>query len=211
MKRYCLLTVAILPLLSGCLGSAPPVPQDHYYRLMVPGPARALAKPVFPGVMSVELLQADGLLRERPLLYSRRGAPHELQQYNYRYWTDAPPRMLQVQLVEYLRRSGLADEVVTPDMRVRADYQISGNAKRLEWSLDGDAARVTVEIELALIRLSDNKLILVDNFTAHEAASDEAIEGSVVALNRATGRVLDRFLKRAINAGSKAELADGTQ
>lgn len=208
MKCYRLLSLATALLLSGCLASAPPVPRDHYYRLLLPEPARTVEKPVFPGVMSVEMLQADGLLRERPLLYSRSGTPHEIQQYNYRYWTDAPPRMLQVQIVEYLRRSGLANVVVTPDMRVRADYQVTGNAKRLEWQLDGGPAKVTVEIELALTRLSDNRLILVDSFTAEEAASDDAIEDSVVALNRAAGRLLDRFLELAIQAAGKAELAD---
>ena len=208
MKRYCPLAISMALLLTGCLASAPPVPQDHYYRLMLQTPARKVTEPVFPGVLSVEMLQADGLLRERPLLYSRSGTPHELQQYNYRYWTDAPPRMLQVQIVEYLRRSGLASVVVTPNMRVPADYQISGNAKRFEWLVGDGPTKVTVEIELALTRLSDSRLILVDSFTAEEAATDNAIEDSVVALNRATGRILDRFFERAIQAASKAELAD---
>ncbi len=93
MKR--LLTLLLLaPALAGCLGSAPQVPRDHYYRLLVPTPPAQTAEAAFPGVMTVELLQADGLLRERPLLYSESGQSHELQQHNYHYWNDAPPRML---------------------------------------------------------------------------------------------------------------------
>ncbi|HMA15854.1 MAG TPA: hypothetical protein VKP12_13775, partial [Kiloniellaceae bacterium] len=37
--RPILTTLLIAPLLAGCLGSAPPVPRDHYYRLLVPMPA----------------------------------------------------------------------------------------------------------------------------------------------------------------------------
>ena len=116
MKRL-LILAALGPLLAGCLGSAPPVPRDHYYRLGVHGPETGRTEAPFPGVMQVDQLQADGLLRERPLLYSRSGASHEVQQHNYHYWTDAPPLMLHDQLVTYLRRSNAARSVVTPDMR----------------------------------------------------------------------------------------------
>ena len=193
MKR-CLPLFLIAPLLAGCLGSAPPVPRDHYYRLLVPTPVQATGSPLLPGVMTVELLQADGLLRERPLLYSQSGQSHELQQHNYHYWNDAPPRMLQDQMVAYLRRSGAARLVVSPDMRVRADYQVSGKAKRLERLLGGGPPRVFVEIELALLRVSDETLLVVDSYSAEEPAEDESVEAAIVALNRATARVFERFL-----------------
>ncbi|WP_299626399.1 ABC-type transport auxiliary lipoprotein family protein [Pelagibius sp.] len=193
MKR-CLPLFLVAPLLAGCLGSAPPVPRDHYYRLLVPTPAQSAEASLLPGVMTVELLQADGLLRERPLLYSESGESYELQQHNYHYWTDAPPRMLQDQMVAYLRRSGVARLVVSPDMRVRADYQVSGKAKRLERLLGGGPPRVFVEIELALLRVSDETLLVVDSYGAEEPAEDESVEAAIVALNRATARVFERFL-----------------
>ncbi len=120
MKRL-LIPFLTVPLLVGCLGSVPPVPRDHYYRLLVPGPAKSSTKIVFPGVIAVDILQADGLLRERPLLFSESGSSHEVQQHNYHYWTDTPPRMLQDQIIGYLRRSGIARAVVTPDMRIRVE------------------------------------------------------------------------------------------
>jgi ABC-type uncharacterized transport system auxiliary subunit len=205
MKRV-LLSVLAAPLLAGCLGAAPPVPRDHYYRLLVEAPAAASVQPVLSGVLSVELLQADGLLRERPLLYSESGSSHEVQQHDYHYWTDAPPRMLQDQMVAWLRRSGIATAVVTPDMRIRAHYQITGKVKRLERLLGGGPPRVFVEIELALVRLTDNRLVLVDSFSEEAAVADDSVTAGIVALNRATGRVFERFLARAVAAAS--QLAD---
>jgi uncharacterized lipoprotein YmbA len=164
---------------------------------LVSSPVDISAKGRLAGVMRVELLQADGLLRERPLLYSESGASHEVQQHNYHYWTDAPPRMLQDQLVAYLRQSNIARSVVTPDMRVRADYQISGKVKRLERLLGGGPPRVFVELELALVRLSDNTLLLVDNFSDQEEEAGKGVGAAIIALNKATGRVFDRFLNKA--------------
>jgi cholesterol transport system auxiliary component len=199
-RLYALALIA--PLLAGCMGSAPPVPRDHYYRLLVPGPAETRADTPFPGVMSVEPLKADGLLRERPLLFSESGASYEVQQHDYHYWTDTPPRMLQDQMVSYLRRSGIAGSVVTPDMRIRPDYQVSGKAKRMERLLGGGPPRVYVEIELALVRLADGALVMVDSFAEEEPVSDDSVDASVRALNRATRRVFDRFLTEAVSSAS---------
>lgn len=196
MKKF-LLSILFVPFLTGCLGSAPPVPRDHYYRLLVSVPAQKNPDARYSGVMRVELFQADGLLRERPLLYSESGASHEVQQHDYHYWTDAPPRMLQEQLVAYLRRSGIANSVVTPDLRVRADYQVSGKIKRLERLLGGGPPRVFVEMELAMVRLSDNSLVLIDSFTEEEPDSGDSVESAIVALNQATSRLFDRFVVKA--------------
>jgi ABC-type uncharacterized transport system auxiliary subunit len=203
MKRILPLLV-LAPLLAGCLGSAPPVPRDHYYRLLVPTPQESDGATLLPGVMMVELLQADGLLRERPLLYSQSGQSYELQQHNYHYWNDAPPRMLQDQMVAYLRRSGVAGLVVTPDMRLRADYQVSGKARRLERLLGGGPPRVFVEIELALLRLSDERVLVVDTFTAEQPAGDDSVDAAIVALNRATAEIFDRFLSQIRLAAQQA-------
>lgn len=195
--------ILFVPLLAGCLGSAPPVPRDHYYRLLVPTPQQSAGAVPLPGIMVVDLPQADGLLRERPLLYSESGESYELQQHHYHYWNDAPPRMLQDQMVTYLRRSGVSGQVVTPDMRIRADYQVSGKVRRLERLLGGGPPRVFVEIELALMRLSDEKVLVVETFSAEEPAGDESVDAAIVALNRATAEIFDRFLGQIRNAAGQ--------
>ena len=184
---------AVLLLVGGCLGSAPPVPRDHYYRVLVSAPARS-ALPLLPGVLVVAPLEADGLLHERPLLYSASGQPVEMQQHDYHYWIDPPPRMLQAQLVDYLRSSGLAATVVTPDLRVKADYEVSGRIKRLERLLGGGPPRVVAELELALVATASKRLILVQTYTAEVPSADDSVGASIAALNLALGRIFERFL-----------------
>jgi ABC-type uncharacterized transport system auxiliary subunit len=198
-----LLPFALALMLAGCFGSAPPVPRDHYYRLLVPGPAESRTEAPFRGVMMVDELRADGLLRERPLLYSASGASHEVQQHEYHFWSDAPPRMLQDQMVGFLRRGGIATTVVTPEMRVRADYEVSGKVKRMERLLAGGPPRVVVEVELALTRVSDGALVMVDSFTGEEDAEGGGVAASVLAINRATRRIFEKFLARAMLAAHR--------
>lgn len=202
MKRF-LPTLLLTSLLAGCFGSAPPLPRDHYYRLLVEAPAQTQSGAPLPGILTVQLLQADGLLRERPLLYSESGKSHEVQQHDYHYWNDTPPRMLQDQMITYLRQSGIAGAVVTPDMSTRPDYQVSGKARRLERLLGGGPPRVVVEVELSLRRLSDETLAVVDSYSEEEAAADNSIEASVEAMNRATARIFHRFLTQAIAAAGQ--------
>ena len=191
------IVLALTTVLSGCLGSAPPVPRDHYYRIVVTAPAAA-KRELLPGVLVVEPLQADGLLRERPLLYSLSGKPHEVQQHDYHYWADAPPRMLQDQMVAYLRRGKIAASVVTPEMRVNADYRLSGKAKRLERLIGGGPPRVFVELELALVRISDDSLLALDSYSEEIVSTDGNVKAAVVALNQATARIFERFLSGTV-------------
>ncbi len=229
MKHLSSIVLALAGLvgLSGCLGSAPPLPRDHYYRVMVGPPSRTatsqtaslegaavsgqpvsgqpvLGQPgsrsetaTFPGVLSVVQFEAEGLLRERPLLYSATGSVTEMQQHDYHYWMDPPTRMLQLQLVDYLRASGLVQSVVTPGLRIEADYEVSGRIKRLERLLGGGPTRVVVELELSLVARADNELIVVGSYAAEALADNDAVESSVLALNQALGRVFERFLADA--------------
>jgi ABC-type uncharacterized transport system auxiliary subunit len=201
MRRFGLLA-ATLASLTGCLGSAPPVPRDHYYRVLVAPPTRNDASQrafeiTFPGVLSVAPLDADGLLRERPLLYSSTGRPHEMQQHDYHYWMDPPPRMLQVQLVDFLRQTGVAKAVITPDLRVRPDYEVTGRIKRLERLLGGGPPRVVAEIELAMVQTERSQLVVVETYSAEVPAADESVEASVLALDQALTSIFERFMADA--------------
>jgi ABC-type uncharacterized transport system auxiliary subunit len=195
MRRKLHILVPLL-LLSGCVNSAPPVPRDHYYRILVPAPPRSEG-PVLQGVVAVAPLEADGLLRERPLLYSATGQSYEMQQHDYHYWVDPPPRMLQLQLIDYLRRSGLASTVIAPDLRVQADYNLTGRIKRLERLLGGGPPRVVAELELALVENTSRQLILVRSYEAEVIAADESVAASITALNTALSRIFDTFLTDA--------------
>ncbi|RMD62466.1 MAG: ABC transporter [Alphaproteobacteria bacterium] len=188
--------------LGGC-GTAPPIPRDHFYRLAIDTTTVRTSPSPVPGIVSVNAMKADGLLRERPVLYSTSGGPHEMQQHDYHYWTEPPPRMLQGFLVDYLRASGFAEAVVTPELRIRPDYQISGRIKRFERLLGGKTPRIAAVLELAMIEAHSNRLVVVGTYAAERAVRDDSVESSVYAFNEAVSDILARFVADA----SRRELA----
>jgi ABC-type uncharacterized transport system auxiliary subunit len=187
-------TAAVILSLGGCLGSAPPVPRDHYYRVSVRPASYSAAQ--FKGTISVAPVEADGLLRERPLLFTQQGG-REIQQHDYHYWTEAPPHMLQALLVDFLRSSGAAESVVTPDLRLPADFEITGRIRRMERQLTPDAARVVAELELAMTQVQSRRLIVIKSYSAEVVARDTAVEASVLALDEALSDIFSRFLADA--------------
>jgi len=187
----------LMPLLAGCFGSAPPLPRDHYYRILVPHQTGDGTSPVFAGVVSIPPLEADGLLRERPLLFSASGATHEMQQHDYHHWSDPPTRMLQGELASYLRQSRFGETVVTSDIRIRPDFEVVGRIKRLERLMGNGSPRVAAELELALIHLADNRMLVIDTYSAERSSRSGSVEASVMALNQAVTEIFGRFLEDA--------------
>ncbi len=187
----------LMPSMAGCFGQAPPLPRDHYYRILVPDQTAEGASPVLAGVISVPPLEADGLLRERPLLFSASGAAYEMQQHDYHHWSDSPTRMLQGELARYLRQSRFGETVVTSDIRIRPDFEVVGRIKRLERLLGSGTPRVAAELELALIDLADNRMLVLDTYSIEQSSRGGSVEASVLALNRAVADIFGRFLEDA--------------
>lgn len=196
MKRI-LSIFAASAALSGCLGASTPVPPDTYYRIEARPSERVAPSPVFSGVLSVESFDADGLIRERPLLFSDESPVHGIRQLNYHFWIDPPTRLLQSQLAAYVRNSGLAGTVVTPDMRVHADFELQGRVRRLERVMTEGSPSVVAEVELTLIRAEDRRLLFSDTYTAEIATKDDSVPAAVAAINEAVSEIFQSFVSEA--------------
>lgn len=207
MNRIFGISLAISALLSltACFGSQTAVPPDNYYRLRIDAPVAQTGQPSLPGVLSIAALDGDGLVRARPLLYTDQDKSHAVRQHNYHYWADSPTRLLQGELVSYMRRRGAAISVVTPQMRVRADYELVGKIKRLERVLGKSGSHVAVELDLAVIRQSDRRLIIEDTYQVEIKSRDDSVQSSVAALNEALGVVFRSFAGALAQSGQSAK------
>jgi ABC-type uncharacterized transport system auxiliary subunit len=181
----------------GCLGSSEKVPPDHYYRMSVNAPDRPARNVAFPGVLSIATFDGDGLVRGRPVLFTMGDLEGTLRQHNYHYWVDSPSRLLQGQLAAYLKNSALAESVVTPDMRVRADYELVGKILRLERVLGSGPPRVAVELELSVVRLRDHKLVSTNTYQSEVNCVDDSVGAAITAMNQAVGEIFNNFVAGA--------------
>jgi len=179
--------------LSAC-ASAPPVPEDHYYRLQAVYAADPLAKKSLPGTIEVERFVADGLTSERAIVFSQAGKPNEVTAYHYHFWAEPPTVMLRDELVSFLRASAISDAVVTPELRVNADYVLTGKIKHLEQIVADNQSRTLLEIEIGLRRPSSGKLLFLDSYRVENVAAGTNVAAAVESLNTALSIVYADFL-----------------
>ena len=181
-------------------GGSDPVPPDTFYRLKVTSPGQSAAATALPGVLLVGALEGDGLVRGRPLLYTNAAEGKAVRQHNYHHWVDSPARLVQGQLVAFLKDSDAARSVVTPGMRVRADFELIGRIQRLDRIFNTTGTGVVAALEFAVVRQSDRKLLLVDSYRAEVRTDDDTVGASVQAMNAALEQIFTTF---AIDLGRR--------
>lgn len=188
MKRIALI-LPILALLTAC--AAPPVPKEQYFRLTAELAAAKIERPL-DGALEVAPFAGEGVLGERPLLFTANGG-QKLEQRSYAYWTDPPPTMVRDELVAYLRSAGAAEKIVSSELRVDAKYLIQGKLHRLEQVIDGKNGG-TVEIELSLIEKASDNLLLSSVYKFEEPADGDTIDAAVSAINKGMNDVFAKFV-----------------
>lgn len=184
-----LLAAASLLVLAACAG--PAAPPDSFYRIEVAAPTQRLPRPILPGVLEINRLASDGVAAERALAFSRTegGA---LAHYKYDFWSEPPGLLLQDRLAHYLAAAGIADKVVTPELRVLADWVLRGKVRRFEQI--ADRAEVVVDLELAVVRARDGRLVLLETYTARVPAASARVEDAAQAMEKGVADIFARFL-----------------
>ncbi len=177
--------------LAAC-GSAAPVPEDRFYRLVVSAPSPS--KTLFPGIIEVDRFVADGLTAGRPIVYSETGKPFQVKEFHYHFWTQPPTVMLRDELVSYLRARKVSDMVVTPEMRVTPDYVLTGKIKRLEKVL-GDPPKAVIELELSLRKASGDKILHLGTYRVENVSDGPGVDDAVKSLNMALTSIYGKFVQ----------------
>jgi ABC-type uncharacterized transport system auxiliary subunit len=182
--------VAIALWLAACAG--PGAAPDRHYRLEAPAPTRRLDIPPIPGTLIVERLRGGGLIDQLPLVYRMERDSPELHQHRYSRWIDTPTVLLQQEMADHLRAAGVAERVVTSNLRVDGEFVLQGRLLRLERVLD-DEISVELALELAVLRMQTSQLVLRRTYRAERSVESREVVASVAALEDALGEILDRF------------------
>lgn len=171
-----------LAAVAGC--SQPPVPEDHFYRLSVAAPAVRLPKPKLAGTLEMDQFVAEGLIGGRALVYAERDTPTQLKEFYYHRWVEPPNAMMRDQVAGYLRAAGVADNVITPKLRVDVDYEAVGKINRFEM-INSKPRSSSVEIEIGIRRVKDRKLLLFNTYRKDVEARGDSVAAAVDAFNAA--------------------------
>ncbi len=185
--------------LAGCFTS-PPAPAEHYYRL-VAEPANG--RP--PLRLRVQRFAADGLLRERALLYSDDNGHRVLKQHSYHYWADTPSRVLTDYLAAQLN-GGSAGQVSDSDAALPV---LHGSIKRMERLLRDEGVKVALSLVLRVRSQSGNADVLHRRYDIIEPAASDRIVDSVKAFETALQRITAQLAADVAvlsDAGSRSAL-----
>lgn len=186
-----LLAITAMTVQGGCLSG--PVPRDRFFRLQVPDASARLELPRLRGRLLVDSIRGSAMTVERLMLYRSADDPSQVKREGYDQWVDPPPAMIQRALVEFLRSANVAREVITPEMRLDADFRLFGRLHRFERLVGQGSPRATIEIELTLVRLEDRELLLLESYREEEPADGDGIGSSAEAFSRALHRILQRL------------------
>ena len=191
-----LTALALVLLLAGCAGGSGP-PADSFYRLEPADIGRRYGQPVLDGTVQVARFGADGVTGGRPIVYRADGAT--LRQYNHHYWVESPAQQMRDAVIEAMRRANVAPRVVSPDLRVLADWRVKGTLRQMDYAPAPDG-RVVVRLELSLVDTRNGDLVLQDTFEATRSVSRDEVRAAVERFNAAARAVLVRFLDRLAEA-----------
>ena len=183
-------------LLSGCFGGQPS--PDYFYRLTVPDPDSRFDPAPLQGTLQITRPRADALTSERHLVYRKDNNISQINHHAYHRWVDSPTLLLQQEMTHYLRKAGLALQVVTPEMRTKADYALSCRIGKLERVFD-QSPRVILELELGITSMKDRRTILLRTYREEQPTTDLEVASSIRAYNQALASILNRFLTDTSN------------
>lgn len=189
------LSLCLALFLSGCAGTGA-LPEDHFYRLATLPVEQPFERPLLAGVLRVQRVEAVGLLRDRALLYSHVATPQQLQRHHYHHWVGPPPVLVQDQLVQYLRDSGLAGLVAADPMDRDADLHLQLEVRDFSRRLHANG-RAAVRVELGLIAQPAGREppLLVRRYMREVMASNGSPAAAVTAFDVALAEIYGELVQ----------------
>ena len=188
--RAILINLSLVVLVTAC-AAQPPATQDRYYRISVGQPS--ITGAILSGTREMEPFVAEGLVAGRAIIHVESEGSTSLEEYNYDFWAEPPGIMIRDELMTYLRDAAIAEAIVTPEMRAKADYILSGHVSRLEM-VRGSVPKAYVELDMAVTKDSNGKVVMVKSYGLSVAASDGTVKAGVDAANQGIEAIFEQFL-----------------
>ncbi len=188
-----------------------PLPDYRYYR---PAPSKvvsALPAPLLTDSLEVAFFRADGVLGERPIVYSYDDEPQKLSQYHYQLWTDPPGAWIQRRVVDVLANYQIAP-LVSPRASPRSEpSQLTGTIERFERikSPVGGQWRVAVALRLRLEAHRASAPMLEKRYEVMLDVDGDMIADSVDSFGLAIDQITAQFVQDLQAHLARAPSANG--
>ena len=136
----------------------------------------------------VDPLATDSVYSDRRIAWRDMSDPWRIRQLDDYLWSLAPPQLVQDRLLSCLSARRSAASVVPPGVPVEVDLILDGQLDRFEMQLAGEAAAVSVAVQLFLTRRQPRELVWQRSFRYRvplaETSAEAAVGGFRTALER---------------------------
>lgn len=186
--------------LSGC-GSMEPLPSDTFYRLRI-SPivnANSNGQRWTENTIRVAKFRASGVHRERAIVFSESDQV-VIKQHRYHLWFDSPERILQDELVSYLRAAGVSPAISAHELRDNG-LEIKGQIRQMDHVIGTEGTSIVVALALDLVRREPEKsLVLGAEYRESRTISGNEMGSVAAAISDAVGVIFERFVTDAGDA-----------
>jgi len=190
-SRFFVFLGALGLLLCGC-GSMKPLPSDTFYRLNVHPVSPDTAAPWSAETVRVAKFAASGVHRERAIAYSHTDEV-VVKQHRYHLWIDSPERMLQNELVSYLRSASVAP-LVTGSKIDGNRLEVRGRIDRMDMVVEPDTPGITVELHIEVVeRGGGERLVLGREYRESRALDNDDMGAIASAMSDAVAAIFAQF------------------
>lgn len=186
--------------LSGC-GSMEPLPSDTFYRLRIsPGvKANSNEQQWTEKAIRVAKFRASGVHRERAIVFAE-SDQIVVKQHRYHLWLDSPERLLQDELVSYLRAARVAPAISAHELD-DVGLEIKGQIRQMDHVITADGTSVVVALAFDLVRREPEKsLVLGAEYRESRTISGNEMGSVASAISDAVGVIFERFVTDAGDA-----------
>ena len=177
-----------------------PLPGDTFYRLKIDAGSvsNLTGSPWTDKTIQVAKFRGSGLYRERAIAFS----DHDeviVKQHRYHLWIDSPERMLQNELIRYLRAAGAAPRISGSEAATDG-FIIRGQIHQMDQVVEGGAISATVILAFELVGRGPAPPIFSREYRESRVVSSDEMRVTAVAMSDAVRAIFERFVVDATNA-----------
>ncbi|MFV1984175.1 MAG: hypothetical protein ACC657_11595 [Thiohalomonadales bacterium] len=189
------LTLIILIILSltSCFGGSSSIPDDHYYRLpeLV---GTKITKPILNGSLGIKKIITHGIYGERTLIYTEKTDNIKLSRYHYHHWEKSPSKLIQDNLVQYLKTIGIAPDVVSYNLNTRTKYLLEAELISMHRDITSNGYIAVITMDIRLYNKSNNSIYINKRYYSKITANTDKLVDTIKAYGNGLQTIYDELI-----------------
>ena len=130
-----------------------------------------------------------------------------------RLWSEAPPRLIQTEIMKCLSASKVVESVIPADVQVDFDYALSGEVRELLVETQGERHQAIVAFDVFVTQRRPRRLLWSGSYRHREDTGDQTAQGFVNAVERTLETLCVQMttdLRNALKVQEQASAASST-